>query len=622
MEISKSTGAADFATAAERAAVDEILSPPPSPWLGGQRSPRALHVARRDGDSVPPRSLLLPALRALEARVGRVSQGAVSYLAVRMDLPPAEIYGVAAFYALLHVGEDAPPVKVHVCDDVACQLSGVGGLITALRERYGDEGEASSDGVAWHRSPCLGQCDRGPAVLVQRAGAHAADIEVVAATRDDVERAIAAANPSPTPPAVVPQAGAPSLVVLRHLGRVDPTDLDSYRRAGGYESLRRALQLGPAGVVDWVADAGLQGRGGAAFPTGVKWRAVAGQADRTHYVVANADESEPGTFKDRVLMEEDPFAVVEALTVAGYAVGAEQGYIYVRAEYPLAAARLRHAIAAARQRGFLGDDVMGRGLRFDLDVRQGAGAYICGEETALFNSLEGRRGEPRNKPPFPTTHGLFGKPTAVNNIETLMNVLAILEFGPEKFRAVGAKDAAGTRLFCLSGAVARPGLYEAPFGTRLGALIDMAGGLLPGRTLQAVLLGGAAGSFVGPAALDTPLAPADLKAIGATLGSGVVVVFDDTANLRDTVLRIARFFRDESCGQCVPCRVGTVRQEELVARLAAGRPHGAVAEEVLLFRDIAQVMRDASICGLGQTAANAVDSAIRLGLLGGEGRMA
>ena len=619
MEWSQAGGASG-ATAEERAAVDEILSPPPSPWVGGARLPRSLHVARRDAGSVPPRSLLLPALRALEARVGHVSPGAVGYLALRMDLPPAEIYGVAAFYALLDVGDDAPPVKVHVCDDVACQLSGASALIAALREHCGEEGEASSDGVAWHRSPCLGQCDRGPAVLVQRAGAQAADIAVVAATREDVLRAIAAPDPAPTPPAAVPQAGDPGLVVLRHWGRVDPTDLDSYRRAGGYESLRRALQLGPEGVVGWVADAGLAGRGGAAFPTGVKWRAVASQADRTHYVVANADESEPGTFKDRVIMEEDPFAVVEALTVAGYAVGAEQGYIYVRAEYPLAAARLRSAIAAARQRGFLGDSIMGRDIRFDIEVRQGAGAYICGEETALFNSLEGRRGEPRNKPPFPTTHGLFGKPTAVNNIETLMNVLAILEFGPDKFRAVGTKDAAGTRLFCLSGAVARPGLYEAPFGTRLRALIDLAGGLRPGRTLQAVLLGGAAGSFVGPAALDTPLAPEDLRAIGATLGSGVVVVFDDTANLTDTVLRIARFFRDESCGQCVPCRVGTVRQEELVARLAAGRPHGTVADELGLFRDLAQVMRDASICGLGQTAANAVDSALRLGVLGGEGR--
>ena len=619
MELNASV---DRATATERAAVDEVLPPTPSPWRGGERSPRALHVARHDGDSVPPRNLLLPALRALEARVGRVSPGAVSYLAVRMDLPPAEIYGVATFYALLDMAEGAPPVKVHVCDDVACQLSGAPALIAALREHYGEEGQAPRSGVRWHRSPCLGQCDRGPAVLVQRAGAHPADIEVIHATRDDVARAAAVGEPSPNPPTIVPQTGDPGLVVLRHVGRVEPADLDSYRQAGGYESLRRALQLGPEGVIRWVADAGLQGRGGAAFPTGVKWRAVASQAGRTHYVVANADESEPGTFKDRVIMEEDPFAVVEALTVAGYAVGAEQGYIYVRAEYPRAAARLRHAVEAAQRRGFLGEDVMGRGIRFVIDVRQGAGAYVCGEETALFNSLEGRRGEPRNKPPFPAAHGLFGKPTAVNNVETLVNVLAILEFGPERFRAVGTKDAAGTRLFSLSGAVARPGLYEAPFGTRLGSLIDLAGGLLPGRTLQAVLLGGAAGSFLGPAALDTPLAPADLSRIGATLGSGAVVVFDDTAHLTDTVLRVARFFRDESCGQCVPCRVGTVRQEELVARLAAGRPRGAVADEIRLFRDLTQVMRDASICGLGQTATNAVDSAIRLGLLGGEGRMA
>ncbi len=612
---------ADAATADERAAVDAILSRPPSPWVGGERSPHALHAARRDESAVPPRDLLLPALRALQAEAGGVSRGAISYLAARMDLPPSDIYGVAAFYALLDV--DAPPeagtsVKVHLCDDVVCQLAGAESLIAKLRDLYGAEGEPAG-GVSWHRSPCLGQCDRGPAVLVQRAGTYAADIAIASATAEDVARAIADPTPAPTPPATVPQAGDASLVVLRRIGRVDPADLDSYRHAGGYESLRRALALGPESVIQWVTDSGLQGRGGAAFPTGVKWRAVASQAARTHYVVANADESEPGTFKDRVVMEEDPFAVVEALTIAGYATGAEQGFIYVRGEYPLAAARLRHAIARARQRGFLGSNVMGRGLSFDIDVRQGAGAYICGEETALFNSLEGRRGEPRNKPPFPTVHGLFGKPTAVNNIETLLNVLAILAVGPERFRAVGAEDAKGTRLFSLSGAVMRPGLYEAPFGTRLGAVIDMAGGLRPGRTLQAVLLGGAAGSFVGPEALDTPLAPAALRPIGATLGSGVVVVFDDTANVRHTVLRIARFFRDESCGQCVPCRVGTVRQEELVGRLAAGTPRGSAADEIRLFHDIAQAMRDASICGLGQTAASAVDSAIRLGILGREG---
>jgi NADH-quinone oxidoreductase subunit F len=348
---------------------------------------------------------------------------------------------------------------------------------------------------------------------------------------------------------------------------------------------------------------------------GVKWDAVAKAPLRPHYVVCNADESEPGTFKDRLLMEEDPFAVVEATTVAGYATGAEKGYIYVRGEYPLAIRRLRHAIEIAEKRGLLGADIMGEGLDFRIEVRQGAGAYICGEETALFNSIEGFRGEPRSKPPFPTQVGLFRKPTVVNNVETLVNVLDIVLDGGPAFAAIGTKESAGPKLFCVSGHVARPGVYEVPFGATLREVLDLAGGVPGGGKIKTILLGGAAGSFVGPEEIDTPLTFEGTRAIGATLGSGVIMVFDETSDLRATAARIARFFRDESCGQCVPCRVGTVRQEEALSRLARS---GDGAREKVLLDELAQVMRDASICGLGQTAANAIVSALEKGLLSRE----
>jgi len=337
----------------------------------------------------------------------------------------------------------------------------------------------------------------------------------------------------------------------------------------------------------------LVGRGGAAFPTGTKWKAVLDQPAQPHYVVCNGDESEPGTFKDRVLMEGDPFGLVEAIAVAALATGSAKAYLYVRAEYTLAHERVQHAIDASA--GYLD------GL--EIELRIGAGAYVCGEETALFQSIEGKRGEPRNKPPFPVEVGLFGKPTAENNVETLVNVLEVLRLGGAEYAKTGTEGSTGTRLFCVTGAVETPGLYELPFGTTLRELLDLAGAKPP----KAVLLGGAAGVFVGPGQLDLKLTHEDTRAANATLGSGVVIVYDEEAALVPALLRIAEFFRDESCGQCVPCRVGTVRQEEALHRLAAGTPHDG---ELATLAEVAQVMRDASICGLGQTAASAVTSAI------------
>jgi NADH-quinone oxidoreductase subunit F len=511
------------ATVDEMAAVDGLLGAP---------EPSHHHVAYGGRALRSERHLLLPVLHAIQDRVGWVSRGALEYACRRLSIPPAEAYGVVSFYARFALERRAQTVEV--CDDIVCQL-------------VGGRGE--------HGVNCLGQCDRAPATL------------------DEVR-----------PVAARPTLGG-EIRLLKRVGVVDPGSLDSYRDHGGFAALLRAREMGAQAVIREVGESGLLGRGGAAFPTGRKWESVARASARPHYLVCNGDESEPGTFKDRVLMEHDPFALVEGMAIAAFATGCEKGYIYIRDEYPLARRRVAHSIAQARAAGLL--DV-------EIEVRRGAGAYICGEETALFNSIEGKRGEPRNKPPFPVEVGLFGKPTLVNNVETLFNVIDIVndEFGD-------------TRIFCVSGHVDRPGVYEVPLGTPLRSVLDMAGA----ANVQCVLLGGAAGSFLTPAQLDVPLSFEGTRAIGATMGSGAVIVFDETADMKKVLLRIARFFRDESCGQCVPCRVGTKRQEEILERMFQARD-GDEHADVMLLGDIAQAMRDASICGLGQTAANAIASGL------------
>ncbi|WP_055616766.1 NAD(P)H-dependent oxidoreductase subunit E [Streptomyces phaeochromogenes] len=594
----------------ERAAIDTLLGPPESSWEGADRSDADLRWARGGREARERRDLLLPGLHAVNDRIGWISEGALDYLCRRLTVPPAEAYGVATFYAMFSV-KPRPATVLHVCTDLACAAAGASELCAGVEARLG-----LGSGVSVERSPCLGLCERAPAALAVKAGDPVRTAVSAPAT---VERAVLAASspdsaPEEPPAALaVPQAGRAGheeLVLLSRVGVVDPASLDDYRAHGGYTALRQAFAIGPAGVIREVTDAGLVGRGGAAFPTGRKWQATASQPDHPHYLVCNADESEPGTFKDRVVMEGDPYSLVESMTIAGYAVGAHKGYLYLRGEYPRALERMEHAIGQARARGLLGDDVLGQGYAFDIEIRRGAGAYICGEETALFNSIEGYRGEPRSKPPFPVEKGLFGKPTAENNVETLVNVLPILTMGAQAYAAIGTGKSTGPKLFCVSGSVDRPGIYELPFGATLGELLDLAG---VRKRLRAVLLGGAAGGFVRPDELDIPLTFEGTREAGTTLGSGVVLAFDDTVPLPRLLLRIAEFFRDESCGQCVPCRVGTVRQEEALHRIV-DRTGAAAASDIALLREVGRAMKDASICGLGQTAWNAVESAIdRLG---------
>ncbi|MCS7173923.1 MAG: NAD(P)H-dependent oxidoreductase subunit E [Armatimonadetes bacterium] len=577
------------------------------------------------------RDLLLPALWAVQEARGWISYPAAAAICRELGLPLAEVYGVASFYALLAT-EPRPRRVIHLCDDIVCMLRGAEALASTLQRHLGNpleepaRGEtydgsfpppgaalpdASPPPVGWSRSPCLGQCERGAAVL---AGERVL-LGVTPETLEEVVRAWVRGEEGPAEAPALPThlgwRGEGTPLLLARCDRMVPTSVEEYRALGGYRGLERALRIGPEATLQEVERSGLIGRGGAAFPTGRKWALAAREAP-PRYVVCNADESEPGTFKDRVLLEKDPFSVIEGLTIAGYAVGAERGYVYVRGEYPEAYRTLMQALEVARAAGYLGERILGTDFSFDVEVRRGAGAYVCGEETALFNSIEGFRGEPRNRPPFPTQVGLFRRPTVINNVETLASVPPILVRGGEWYARLGTERSKGTKLVCVSGHVVRPGVYEVPFGTPIRTVLeDLAGGVPEARRIQAVLCGGAAGTFLLPEELDTPLAVETLQAIGAALGSGALVVFDERVDLWAVVERIARFFRDESCGQCVPCRVGTQRQLELVAELR--RRGGRVDPELRgLLQELAQVMRDASICGLGQLAPNAVLSSLRL----------
>ena len=396
-------------------------------------------------------------------------------------------------------------------------------------------------------------------------------------------------------------------VLTANWGTPESWTLDAYRRTGGYGALGDALKMAPDALIQLVKDSGLRGRGGAGFPTGMKWGFIPQGDGKPHYLVVNADESEPGTCKDIPLMMASPHTLLEGVLISAYAIRANRAFIYVRGEVLHVVRRLLNAVDEAKAAGLIGSNVLGSGFDIDVVVHIGAGAYICGEETALLESIEGKRGEPRRKPPFPVLVGLFGKPTVMNNVETLANVIPILLEGGAAFARTGTEQSTGTRLFCLSGAVERPGVYEVPFGTSLRSLLELAGA----RDLKAVLLGGAAGSFLRPDEIDLPLSLEGAHAASTTLGSGVIMAFDQSTDLHEVVRRIAGFFRDESCGQCVPCRVGTVRQEEALHRIAHGKTLGGVAGELALLEEVGVAMRDASICGLGQTAYAAVESAIK-----------
>jgi NADH-quinone oxidoreductase subunit F len=550
------------------------------------------------------RSALLPALHAAQAIYGYLPEPVAAEIARALGVPLADVYGVIDFYAMFYK-EPVGRTIVRVCSDPACALAGSDQILETFCQRAGISLDQVSPDEAIHdgpymveRAPCLGLCEHAPAALVgDRPLGHVSPDQVAGILQGEGQ----------PPRAVI--AGDIRLLTV-NCGHDRPTSLAEYQASGGYTGLRKALVGSPQAVIAEVKAAGLVGRGGAAFPTGLKLEGASQAHGSPKYVVCNADESEPGTFKDRLLLEGDPHRVLEGLAIAAYAIGAHQGYVYIRGEYPRAFAIVNAALQEARQAGLIGANILNSGFDFEVELRLGAGAYICGEETALFESIEGKRGFPRIKPPFPTTHGLFGKPTAINNVETLCNLPFIVERGAAEYRRYGTQNSPGPKLFCVSGDVLRPGVYEVPFGVTLRHLLeDLAGGLHPGRSLQAVLFGGAAGAFATSKDLDVRLSFEDLRSVGLPLGSGVVMVFDDRRDLRDVLQRLARFFAHESCGKCYPCQLGTQRQHEILSRIAAGQIQPGDTDRLA---DVGWTMTDASLCGLGQTAASAVLSALKL----------
>ena len=530
------------------------------------------------------REALLPLLWDVQTAQGSISPPQVQQISHMLRIPEADIFGVIGFYTLFH---DQPTGRriIRVCTDPACALADADAVLHEVCAQLDIEpGETTPDGeYTIEHSPCLGLCDVAPAALLSARGEPDCAMSQVSA---------AALLAGWTGDYFTPAGDKNAVLLDGGLASV-PQSLADY---GEYAGLRRARAMTSDQVIAEIEASGLIGRGGAAFPTGLKWKFTRAAEGAPKYIVCNADESEPGTFKDRVLMEHRPHLLLEGIALAAYAVGTEHAIIFIRGEYPKALQILHDAIAEANRAGLLD------GLTIEL--RRGAGAYICGEETALFEAIEGKRGFPRMKPPYPTTFGLFGKPTAVNNVETLCAVPPIITRGASWFRNVGTAGSAGPKLVSVSGHVARPGVYEIAPGISLRDFLERQCGGVTGQ-LGAVLMGGAAGTFLLPSEIDVPLTFEDLREAGSTFGSGAIMVFNDTVDLRDVLLRLGRFFQHESCGKCFPCQLGTQRQVEILERLDAQLPGD---RERLL--DVGMTMTEASICGLGHTAGLAVMSAM------------
>lgn len=541
------------------------------------------------------RTMLLPALLRAQDRFGYISPKAATQISSALNVPLADISGVIEFYSMLH---DKPTAKsiIRICTSPTCSSQGARELLSEMSQALDiAPGYPNADGEYFlEQVECLGLCDQAPAALMGLKPIPHASVERVLSREGEFHTEVYADTP----------------LITRRFDVVDPGSIDDFLAYDGFSGFQNALELGPEEVCSWVSGSGLLGRGGAAFATDIKWEGAASAAGTPKYIVCNADESEPGTFKDRILLERDPLAILEGMLIGGFAIGAHKGFIYVRGEYPRAQQSIKSAIDASYERGYLGENILDSGFSFDIELRSGAGAYICGEETALFESIEGKRGFPRLKPPFPTTHGLYGKPTVINNVETFANVSLILRLGVEAYCAYGSESSTGPWTFCLSGDVALPGLYEVTQPVTLRELIfERAGGIKDGAELQAVLLGGAAGKFVSPSNLDVRLTQEDTREAGLTLGSGAIVVLSEHANLRDSLAALGHFFAHESCGKCYPCQLGTQRQSEILDRI---HQHETLAGDRERLLDVGLTMTDASICGLGQTAASAVLSAIEL----------
>ncbi len=539
------------------------------------------------------RTMLLPALLAAQKEFGFISKETAAQIGAALRTPLADVMGVIEFYSMLY-SEPTGKTIIRVCTSPSCSARGGRDVYAQLREQLNVVGNHSADWETFvEHVECLGLCDHAPAALVNETPIGDATPERILAGEDNLSLKVYGAD----------------RVITKRVSVVDPASLEDYRANSGFCGFEKALSLGAKNLIDFMDGSGLLGRGGASFPTQMKWKGAASTEGTEKYIVCNADESEPGTFKDRVLLENDPFAIIEGLLLGGMAIGAAQGFIYIRGEYPKAQKIVDAALEAARTAGYLGKNIQGSGFDFDIELRSGAGAYICGEETALFESIEGKRGFPRLKPPYPTTHGLFQKPTVINNVETFANISLLFCIGSDAYRQYGSEKSTGPWLFSVSGDIETPGVYEVTQPTTLRELLAQAGGVKDGADLQTVLLGGAAGKFVHPDQLDVRLTQEDARAAGLTLGSGAVIVLSTETDLKQILSDLGHFFAHESCGKCYPCQMGSQRQAEILDRNLAG---ATIDGDFARLQDVGWTMTDASLCGLGQTAASAVLSAMEL----------
>jgi bidirectional [NiFe] hydrogenase diaphorase subunit len=494
--------------------------------------------------------------------------------------------------------------EVNVCMDLACVSQGA----DRLREALAKAAEASGKKVFVRRTGCMGPCSSGPLVRVDPEETLYHHVKA-----DRAEAIVASLGGDPVPDLqcdLNEHFDNQVRVVLENAGHIDPEKIDDYIARDGYKALLTALiEMTPSGVIHRITESGLRGRGGGGYPTGLKWSTVAKARGDLKYVVCNGDEGDPGAFMDRSVMEGDPHRVIEGMALAAYAVGASKGFIYVRAEYPVAVARLTAGLRDARRRGLLGNNICNTPFSFDVEIRLGAGAFVCGEETALLASIEGRRGSPRPRPPYPAVSGLFGKPTLINNVETYANIAPIVRNGGKWFANMGSERSKGTKVFALTGKITNTGLVEVPMGIKLRQIIEGIGGGVPGgHTFKAVQTGGPSGGCIPAEMLDVGVSYDALVRLGSIMGSGGMIVMDDTS----CMVNVARFFVDfcmtESCGKCIPCRAGTAQMFTLLTRICTGV---GTLEDLALLEDLCGTIKEASLCGLGQTAPNPVLSTLK-----------
>ena len=549
--------------------------------------PEIIELAAKHGNNSES---LLEVLVDIQTQPTGLSPATVTDVARALNVPPHKAYGIATFYSMLSFEEHKK--KLRVCDGPVCWLKRASETKTALEANTGEDWDIE-------RSSCLGLCDRAPAVLVE-------DVQAGPVAPADAQKLCEGWHGIQTD--YSKSRSGEVRVMMANADKIDPDSINSAMEFGAYEGLKTAFQLKPEQVLDLVEESGLQGRGGAGFPVGRKWKFVAGAKGSPKYMICNADESEPLIFKDRVLIDTNPHQLLEGITIGGYACGASEAWVYIRGEYEFQAQRLERAIEQAREKGYLGENILGNGFSFKIHVHRGAGAYICGEETALIESLEGKRGEPRLRPPYPPSYGFRGQPTAVNNVESFAAVSHILKNGADWWKSLSSYSTPGTKVYMLLGHVKNPGLFEAPFGLTLRQIIDdFGGGMLDDSKFKFALCGGAAGTVVDESLLDVPIDFASSQK-GISLGAGSFMVCDQSVSPVAFLRELLHFFAVESCGKCTPCRVGTWRSLEILNRMAAGQgQEGDLAE----LKALSDNMLLASFCGLGQSVPIPMNSTMK-----------